>query len=43
MLRKHYPRNEIIRKEISAHANIKKKCYSNCCYRLQTPIKKVLC
>ena len=43
MLRKHFPRNEIIRKEISAHANIKETCYSNCCYRLQTAIKRALC
>ena len=36
-------RNKIIWKKISAHANIKKTQYSNCCCGIETTIKSLLC
>ena len=38
-----YARNKIIRKQISALANVKETYYSNCCWEIRTGIESVLC
>ena len=43
MLMETLPRNEIRRKEASAHAHMKEMSYLNCCFDIRSTIKSASC